>query len=356
MSTTSDIPPQPSGDRRRWSGRRKVLVGGAALALGAGAAVGALAANGSTRSIQGGVVDINTTLAYEDGTSAGTGMVLSPSGIVLTNNHVIQGASRVMVTDVSTGRSYRATVLGTDAVDDVALLKLNGAFGLSTVSVGDSGALSIGDSVRAIGNAGGDGGAPTVASGKVTRLRQAITVGDSLGQSAERLTGLIQVNARLEPGESGGPLVDSSGKVVGMNTATAVSFRFTSATSVGYAIPINKALSIAKQIQSGQGSSRVHIGAAARLGVQISGGGLYGGRSAQGALVLGVAPGSPAEAAGLQPGDTITGFGGQRVTSSQALKDATGLHHPGDRVLLRWLDQSGRSHSATVTLETGPPA
>jgi S1-C subfamily serine protease len=214
----------------------------------------------------------------------------------------------------------------------------------------------VGEAVKAIGNANGDGGAPTISSGRVTRLNQAITVSDPTGQDAEHLTGLIQVSAQLQPGESGGPLVDSGGEVVGMNTATSVSFRFASSTSQGYAIPIDKAMSIAKQIQAGQGSSRVHIGAAARLGVQVAGNDGPYGPSARGALVEGVVSGTPADTTGLEPGDTIVSLGGRAVTSADSLKSAITLHHPGDRVQLRWVDQDGQAHSATVTLATGPPA
>ena len=170
-----------------------------------------------------GVVVIETNLAYQGGAAAGSGMVLTPSGTVLTNNHVISGATTIRVVVPNTGHSYKATVVGYDKSGDVAVLRLEGASNLRTISVA-KGAPSVGQAVRAVGNAGGTGSL-TSAKGVVTGLNRSIVASDE--QSApERLTGLIETNAGVQPGDSGGPLLDSAGRVVGMDTAASASSAF----------------------------------------------------------------------------------------------------------------------------------
>ena len=195
-------------------------------------------------------------------------MVLSSDGEILTNNHVIDGATKITVTVVSTGKSYAAEVVGTDPTADVAVLKLKDASGLAVARIGDSSTVNIGDTVIAAGNAGGVGGAPTVARGTVLGLDQAITASDPNGSNAEQLTGLIEVNAAVQPGESGGPLYNAAGQVVGMNTAGS-SARRRSASTDNYAIPINTALAVAHEIESGKASSTITIGTPGFLGVEI---------------------------------------------------------------------------------------
>jgi len=300
-----------------------------------------------------GVVDITTRLAYEGGEAAGTGMVLSSSGVVLTNNHVVEGATSISVTDVGNGRTYNASVVGTDKTDDIAVIQLQGASGLPTVSMGDSSSVSVGDAVTAIGNAGGVGGTPSVATGSVTALNQSITASDGSGSSAEaeQLSGLFQINAQLEPGDSGGPLVLSSGKVIGIDTAASSGFEFQAGNGAGFAIPIDKAITIAKQIQGGQASSTIHIGAAAFLGVEVQ-----AADSGSGAQIVEVVPGSPADQAGLVAGDVIVSFGGQNVDSPTTLSTLIARYHPGDKVRMGWIDLSGQSNSTTVQVVTGPAA
>ena len=300
--------------------------------------------------VEPGVVDIDTVLGFGSGAAAGTGVVMTSSGEVLTNNHVINGSTSIKVTIVATGRTYTATVLGTDPTHDVALLQLSGASGLTTVNFGDSSTVKVGDAIIAMGNAGGVGGQPKVESGHVLSLDQSITAGDP-GSQAQDLTGLIETDAPLESGESGGPMVNSSGLVIGLNTAASANRRFDVPT-VSYAIPINDALAVARQIESGQGSADVRIGYPPMLGVAIQSADL--GSTVAGAVVVQVVDGSPAASAGIKQGDVIVETDGKTVDSPAALTAALTDHHPGDRVTVGWTDSSGKSHTATVTLAKGP--
>jgi len=296
------------------------------------------------------IVDITTNLAYQNAGGAGTGMVLGPSGLVLTNNHVIEGASSIRVRDVGNGHDYSATVLGTDATHDIAVLQLKGASHLKTVTVGNSATLSMGEAVIAMGNAGGVGGAPSVATGVVEALGSSIVASDAVTGGSEQLTGLIQTNAPLEPGDSGGPLANRSARVIGIDTAGSAGYRFQSGAGAGFAIPIDSALAIAHQIESGLGSTTIHIGPAAFLGVQV-----VTSPFVSGALVTGVIAGSSADRAGLVDGDVIVALGEQSVDSPTGLTDLMQSHHPGDVVQVGWVDQFGAQHTATVHLTAGPP-
>jgi S1-C subfamily serine protease len=303
-------------------------------------------------------VDVNTTLGYQHGAAAGTGIVLTSSGEVLTNNHVIEGATSIRATDIGNGHTYRAKVVGYDEGDDVAVLQLQGASGLKTATLGDSSALSAGQKVVALGNAGGRGGAPSVATGRVTGLNQAITASDQGAATSERLTGLIQTNAGIQAGDSGGPLLNRSGQVIGMNTAASSGFQFqgqSQSQTQAFAIPIGKAHTIAGQITAGQTTGGLHLGPTAFLGVGLvpenQGGPPAGG---QGAAISEVVPGAPAARAGLMRGDQIVSIGGHRVSSPSDVQNTMVGYHPGNRVSLTWVDQAGQSHSATVTLATGP--
>jgi S1-C subfamily serine protease len=202
------------------------------------------------------VVHINVRLDHQNA-AAGTGIVLSSSGEVLTNNHVISGATSVSVTDVGNGQTYPATVVGHDRSHDIAVLQLQGASGLQSASIGDSSTVAVGDEIAAIGNAGGRGGIPSIAAGAVSALDQTITVRDGTTGSTQRLTGLIQVTANLQPGYSGGPLVNTAGQVVGVNTAASTGFGSQSSGGEGFAIPINDAIAISKQIDAGIASATV---------------------------------------------------------------------------------------------------
>src|SRR5712691_6604573 len=324
-----------------------VVVGLLAASVGAGIAL----ARETAKPIGSGVVVIDTNLAYQGGAAAGTGMVLTPSGEVLTNNHVISGATTIKVVIPKTGHSYRARVVGYDKTADVALLQLQGASNLKTVSV-SSAKLSEDATVRALGNAGGTG---TIASatGTVTGLGKTITASDGAG-AAEQLTGLIETDAGVEPGDSGGPLVNGHGQVVGMDTAASSGFGLQriSATDA-YAIPIAKALTIAHAISSGKASATVHIGATAFLGIEVeyvdAAGYGYGQASASGALIAGVVSGGPAASAGLAAGDVITAINGHTVSSPAAISALVLTKKPGAKVTVAYVDQSGVSHKASVT-------
>jgi len=298
------------------------------------------------------VVDVVTTFGYQRAAGAGTGIVLTSNGLILTNNHVIDGATSIKVTDVGNGRSYSATVLGYSATKDVALLQLKGASNLTTAVLGSSSSVKVGDGVVAVGNAGGKGGTPSVAGGSVTGLGRSITAGDELDGTSETLHGLIEVNAPIQAGDSGGPLVNASGQVIGIDTAAA-STNGASGSSLGYAVPIEDALAIADQIRSGQGSSTVHVGGTAFLGVMVA----TNVRTSTGAPVASVVAGGAAAKAGLRAGDVITELGGKSVTSATRLSELMGTHQPGDKVTVRWVSATtGATQSATVTLPAGPPA
>ena len=313
------------------------------------------------------VVDINTELGDSNGQGAGTGIVLSPSGEVLTNNHVINGATSITATDVGNSRTYAATVVGYDRSHDIAVLQLRDASGLQTASIGDSSGVAVGEQTAPIGNAGGRGGTPSVAAGTVSALGQTVTVSDGSSGSAEQLAGLIQVAADVQPGDSGGPLVDTAGQVIGIDTAASAGSRWQPSGGVGLAIPINDAVAISKQIQTGAVSATVHIGPTGILGVVVADPtaqpvprhrGRFGhryGSITPGSLVTGVRPGSPAEQSGLSAGDTIVSLNTATIDSSTTLTTLLTGHHPGDLIRLTWVDVSGQQHTATLRLSTGPP-
>jgi S1-C subfamily serine protease len=282
--------------------------------------------------------------------------------------------------------------VGYDESKDVAVLQLTGASGLTTANLGDSSTVGVGNAVVALGNAEGLGGTPSVATGSVTALDQSITASDESSGTSEQLTGLIETNAGIEPGDSGGPLVNSHGQVVGMDTAAMTNPTFggegnggfggpaagvggsggfggsgasgsqgssgasgssseNGTTTQGYAIPIDTAVSIAKQIESSAGSSTVHIGPTAFMGVAIATTG-----QSNGVELAGAQPGTPAAAAGLTDGDVITALNGTAVTSGTQISQALIPLHPGNKVTVTWTDTSDQSHTTTLTLGTGPSA
>jgi S1-C subfamily serine protease len=397
-------PPEPP---KRHHGRTMLgLTATAIVAAGAGAGAAIGLSNGSTSGgsatstsqqmlttsqiasrVDPGIVDVTSTLGFQNATAKGTGIVLTSNGEILTNNHVINGATSVSVTDIGNGKTYKATVVGYDESHDIAVLQLSGASGLTTATTGDSSTVKVGDGVVALGNAGGAGGTPAVAAGSVTALNQSITASDESSGSSEQLTGLIETNADIQAGDSGGPLVNSHAQVIGIDTAASTSFQFggnggnggfgggggfgdggsgssgsgssgsgssgSSGSTQGFAIPINTALSIAKQIEGGQGSSTVHIGPTAFLGLEIAG---TNQGFSQGVQLAGTQSGTPAAAAGLGQGDVVTALDGKSVSTGTDITEILVGHHPGDKVSIAWTDVEGQSHTATLTLGTGPAA
>jgi S1-C subfamily serine protease len=333
-----------------------------------------------------GVVLINTTLRYNSEAAAGTGMVINAGGLVLTNNHVIEDSTAITATVPATGRTYRARVLGYDKTGDIALIQLEDASGLATVPVGNSASAKTGQLVVALGNAGGQNTVRT-AAGQVTGLNQTVTASDEAGStSSETLHGMIQTNADIVAGDSGGPLAGPGG-VLGMDTAgNNASYQ---QQAVGFAIPINTALSVARQIAEGKASATIAVGYPPFLGI-FTGSGPATSPQAQaqqqeqqpfgssgnpgcttsnagltapsaiapvssGALVVGTICGSPAAQAGLTGGAVITAVNGQAVGSPDQLSGILARFHPGDTISVTWVSPAGQRTTSSLRLTAGPP-
>jgi S1-C subfamily serine protease len=322
-----------------------------------------LSASAIAAKVDPGLVDIKVGLGYSGAGGSATGIVLTPTGEVLTNNHVVNGATSISATDIGNGRTYTATVVGYDRGHDVAILQLGGASGLRTAPLGESATASVGARVLALGNAGGRGGTPVASAGRITGLGQTITASDAFGVNAQSLGGLIRTDAAVRPGDSGGPLVNAYGQVIGMDAASNAS-PYVAQWSVkqGFAIPIDEAVTIGRQIEAGVATAGAHIGPSGFLGVQVvpssQADGALGVTTTptSGALIAGVVHGDPAQKAGIARGDVITAVNGHTVASASGLTDLLSAHHPGDSVQLQWVDPSGATHTATVTLASGPPA
>jgi S1-C subfamily serine protease len=297
--------------------------------------------------LSAGVVEIQVRYEPSGGSGAGTGMVLTPAGQVLTNNHVIRGATQIRVRVPRSGRTYRANVLGYSIAADVALLKLVGGSGLETVALGNSSTAGVGDEVTAVGNAGGTGRL-TLKEGIVTARNVTITVGDGF-RGTVRLSRLIETSADVRRGDSGGPLLDEAGRVIGMNAAATTG---DGGDSDGYAIPINRATSIADRIRAGDSSGGVHVGATPFLGILVA---PRSTTDPRGVALAGVRDGSPAARAGLGRGDIIVSLNGTVLRSSSQLVTLLLRFRPGDTVRLVWLDDVLGRTTARLTLAAGPP-
>ena len=410
-SATSLTVPAAAGSRRPgWAGRLLVYLAVTLLSAAAGAGTTlvvqqvALARPGAAPTprdavadqpgamndeavydeVEPGIVDVSANLQYVQETAEGTGFVIdAAAGLVLTNNHVIDGATSVTVTPVTSGRSYQARVLGYDPGHDVALLQVPGITGLKAVAIGNSSQVRVGTPVLAIGNEAGQGGSPTVAPGVISSLDRTIVASDQSSGLTEILHGMMQTNADIRPGDSGGPLADAAGRVVGINTAAGGD-----AVYSGYAIPINQALPIARQIAAGRPGAHIQIGLPAFLGVLVpsststdprrqasqelrqtgSGSGSSRGctdgnttgipasiaPASSGALVDGVLCGTPAAAAGLVTGDVITSIGGRTVSTPGSLNAIVNQYRPGSKARLAWVSPRGSRHTAVVTLGAAP--
>lgn len=277
------------------------------------------------------------------GVAAGTGMVLTADGKVLTNYHVVAGSEKVAVTVADTGETYSATMLGFDQTRDVALLQLKNASGLDTVTI-DTDAVNTGDQIAAVGNASG-GGKLVEAGGRVTATDQDLTVSsESPWGNSEDLTGLIETTAGAVPGDSGGPMFDAQTEVLGMTTAGSTS------DHTSYAVPIATALSVVQQIETGQDSGTVRVGPSGYLGVvaatQSSG--------SKGIAITDVVAGGPADDAGIAAGSRITKVGGTTITTKTNLANVVRNYEPGQQVSITWITANGRTKTATVTLGSSP--
>jgi S1-C subfamily serine protease len=353
------------------------------------------------QAVKPGLVVITSRLQYDGNgaAAAATGMIISKSGVILTNNHVINGSTDLRAIVVATGRQYPAHWLGYDKGSDVAVIKLVGASGLTTIPVGDSRLVKVGDNVIGMGNAGGTGRI-TAVPGSVTALNQTITASDDGGGgSPERLTGMIQTDANIIPGDSGGPLASTSGKVIGMDTAASTNSVTNNQQNVGFAIPIDKALSIANRIIAHHQGGGVQIHTTGFVGVLVPSGpngaqstatdprvqlrqeeanqqpfgqpgtapnscvpaGSNAGIPARiapvnsGTLVLGSLCGAPAANAGLLPGDVITGVSGHQVSSPITLMTVLSTVRGGSHVTITWVTPSDQTVTRTITVASAPP-
>jgi S1-C subfamily serine protease len=313
------------------------------------------------------VVDVNTVLDGLEGggVAAGTGMVVSPNGVIVTNNHVVQGADTVTVVVPGHG-SRAASVIGTDPSADVAVLKVAGLSALPTVHFGNSSTVIVGDPVVAIGNALGLGGSPTVTQGIISATGRTITASDGTGANPETLHGLLQTDAPIAPGNSGGPLVDAADQVIGMDTAGASAG--TTGASLGFAIPSTTVLTIADEIAAHNDLPGLVYGRQAFLGLQVAGSSQAGSASFGASpgfrpvastpdgtpevVVTAVDPTSPASRAGIESGDVITAVNGQAATTT-ALSNVIEAKKPGQVLSLTVSTQAG-TETIQVRLAQAP--
>lgn len=363
--------PQPPPKRRRWRHLLLVLISGI-IGLALGTQVSGIArpaqnlpvetperprvptteplvpTPGQSESETTAIMSRGVVLITAQGpqsSGAGTGMILTEDGLVLTNYHVVEGSTSLTVTAPNESKVFRATVLGRDASNDVALLQLENASGLETVSVNQR-EVKVGDPVTAIGNARGQGYL-SIASGKIASLSETITVQDDFG-GTRRLEGVIATTAAAVPGDSGGPMLDANGQVIGMTSAgSTVSNQGVEQTTVSFAVPIRRALSVVDQITTGNTSGTVQIGPKAYLGITATG-------ESGGVLVNSVERGRPAAEAGLKKGDTIVSLDGEATTDRTVLADVLAGLKPDTTVEIKWITSSGQPTSAMITLAASP--
>ena len=332
------------------------------------------------------VVDVTATLRYDDETASGTGFVINPSaGYVVTNNHVIRDATSVTVTVPGTGRTVPARIVGADVTTDVAVLEIGSQPGLAGAPLGDSSAIGAGTTVIAIGNQAGENGSPSLAPGIISGTGRTIEAADGSSGFSETLHNMLATTARIEPGDSGGPLADSSGVVIGMDTAAG-----TDGAAPGYAIPVNTVLAAAQQIAAGRSGPGIALGTQGFLGVVVPSstaaspraqaarerslhtapyskawagclptetGGSVPAKVApaqSGALVDGVLCGSAAATAGIAAGDVITFANGRPVSSPDALTAIVDSCRPGTVVAVTWMSTSGVTKTTRIRLDPAP--
>jgi S1-C subfamily serine protease len=274
----------------------------------------------------------------EPSQGAGSGIILTGDGYVLTNNHVISGATSIRVT-LAKGETKTATLVGGDPENDIAIVKIDGASGLPAATLGRSSSLKVGEPVVAIGNALALPGGPTVTAGIVSALDRTIEDSDV------RLTGLIQTDAAINPGNSGGALVNIRGEVIGMNTAI-----IQNSNNIGFAISIDKARPVIDDIRKGNGAvrSQTFLGVSTQT-VDEDLQRAYDLPVSKGAVVVEIVPGSPAENAGLLQGDVVVRFGGKDIAGSDELVEAVRSRKPGEKVAMTWR-RGSETRTGDVTL------
>ncbi|WP_028478232.1 S1C family serine protease [Nocardia sp. CNY236] len=283
--------------------------------------------------------------------AAGSGIVLTADGQVLTSHHVVKGADRVTVTDVGTGETYDAVVLGYDSDADIALLDLPAATRLPVATIGSSAGLHLSEEVLAIGNAGGTGGTPTAVHGPLTALDSTIVAVNSSDLSRKSLRGMLEVEAAITSGQSGGALVDRSASVVGVIAAASGDpEQVRLHPPNGYAVPIDSAMHVVEQIRAGRPTDTVHIGPTATLGVLVSDALPAG----TGARVDVAVYDMPAQNAGMGAGDVIVSVDDHPVTSARAVRAELNVRKPNDTIRLG-LEGAGGQRTVSVVLISGPP-
>lgn len=303
--------------------------------------------------VEPGLVKIDTLNDFQGLVGNGTGIILSPDGVILTNHHVVQGANAIRATSVATGQPFEADVLGYSRMNDIAVLQLRGAGGLPVAPLGSSASLSVGDPVMTIGNANGSSQPLTRELGTITDLDRAVDVEDESTNTSHRMGGLIESSTNLRAGDSGGALANTAGQIVGMNAAATVTYRIgggADPAGQGFAIPIDRALGIASQIRSGEGSPYVHIGPSAMLGIGIDAGGPL---RPNGLPIRSVMRDGPADRAGIRPGNVLVSIDGTPIDSANTLTGLLDQRHGGDVVTMNWVDGAGMARSAPVTLMAG---
>ncbi|MBQ8156957.1 trypsin-like peptidase domain-containing protein [Candidatus Saccharibacteria bacterium] len=296
------------------------------------------------------VSETNVRSFYASGTaqSAGTGMIVSADGYVLTNKHVVEGSRNIQVV-TNDGDTYEdVEVVGVDPLNDVAYLKIADAKDLPAITLGDSKTIAVGQPVLAIGNALG-AYQNTVTQGIVSGTGRSVDASDSTGSSVEKLTDMIQTDAAINPGNSGGPLVNANGDVIGINTAVA------DANGMGFSIPISAVKGMLNNIIKNDKAERAYLGVSyipvtAEVAKQYElpvkhGAYVYTSSSRSSA----VADGGPAAKAGIEDGDIITKVGDIEVGSAGSISTLIGEYMPGDSIELTYI-RGDKTYSTTAKL------
>jgi S1-C subfamily serine protease len=339
--------------------------------------------------IEPSVVDVTATLTYDDETASGTGFVIDArTGLVLTNNHVIRDGTSVTVTIPGTGQTYPASIVGVDVTADIAVLQIRPVTGLAEAPLGDSATVGVGAPVISFGNQAGAGGSPAIAAGVISGTGKTIEAADGASGFSETLRDMLATTARIEPGDSGGPLAGSAGTVIGVDTAAGMG---AAATATGYAIPINAAMAAERQIALGRPAPGIALGVGGFLGVIIPSSSAPSPRAQaaeeqslgtdpagsapqtgclptetgagvpdsvapvdSGALVDGVLCGTGAEAAGISAGDVIITADGRSVSSPDGLTAIVSDFRPGSVVEITWVSPAGATRASRVRLDSAP--